>query len=102
MKNKKDISNLFEKGKKIFLKELMVIYIPSEKTEFLFTSKKGIDSAVKRNTIKRKLREISRKLDLTSNYHIALIGNENLLEVKNYSQIISQLNKEFNKFSRKI
>lgn len=98
IKNPKEIETLFTKGKKAFFPELMISYIPGNPNEnkFLYTSKKGIGNAVIRNSIKRKLKEIT-QLITTKGFNIALVGNLNLLEIKDYKDLANKINKELNK-----
>ena len=95
IKNPKEIETLFTKGKKAFFPELMISYIPGNPNEnkFLYTSKKGIGNAVTRNSIKRKLKEIT-QLITTKGFNIALVGNLNLLEIKDYKDLANKINKE--------
>lgn len=87
---KRDIDQLFQKGKRLFSKPLIVVYSPVEIEEpphvqvLVVVPKKHIRRAVHRNTLKRRLREIYRlnKLPLleameTANQrlHMAIIYN---------------------------
>lgn len=98
IKDSKEIESLFKTGKKIFLPELMIFYLLGNQSEnkFLYTSKKGIGNAVIRNSIKRKLKEISQLIENKS-FNIALIGNLKLLELKDYRNIANKINLELNK-----
>lgn len=100
IKNKKEIDDLFKTGKKIKIEYLLVIYKKSDKTQFLFTVQNGNKlTAVKRNFIKRKLRIISQKIKTDKTYNIALIGNEKIIDLKDYDKIINKINTEFNKIN---
>lgn len=98
IKNPKEIELLFTKGKKAFFPELMISYIPGNPNEnkFLYTSKKGIGNAVIRNSIKRKLKEITQLITIKG-FNIALVGNLKLLEIKDYKDLGNKINKELNK-----
>ena len=64
LKNKKDIENLFKNGKSCSHKFLRTIYLPGESFLKIGVSvpKKLIPLAVKRNLIKRRIKEKTRLL----------------------------------------
>lgn len=74
--NKKEISLILKTGKKFYNKLFTVYYKDSENTKFGISLRKGIKGAVKRNKLKRRLREIIRKNFLKKNKEIFLIANK--------------------------
>ena len=94
IKIKTEIDKLFKTGKKLNCFPVTVIYLKNntEDNRYLFTCFKNAGKANVRNSIKRKLREISRKLN-DKGFDIALIGDKSLIDITNYSIIIAKINK---------
>lgn len=93
LKNKKAISNLFDKGKYLSSGNVLVKYLNSE-PGFLFTvSSKKFKRAVDRNRIKRLLRESVKGIE--PNKTIALIYTGN--ELPNFSDIKKSVDNIINK-----
>ncbi len=57
LKKEKDFNLVFNKGKRIYSKSLTVIYFPSKEIKAGFAVSKKHGTSVKRNRIKRLLRE---------------------------------------------
>jgi ribonuclease P protein component len=57
LKNKQEIKELFARGKRFYAHNLAIIYLPSENRVVGFVASKRIGGAVKRNRVKRVLRE---------------------------------------------
>jgi len=73
LKNKNIINGLFEKGKYLSNGIVMVKFLESESTGFLFAvSSKKFKRAVDRNRIKRLMKETVRKSTIT-NKNIAIV-----------------------------
>ena len=76
LKNKKDITNLFENGKKTVVGKVMIIRA-SGTDGFLFTvSKKKFKNAVDRNRIKRLMREAVKGISPKGSIGLVYIGTE--------------------------
>ncbi|MEO0094789.1 MAG: ribonuclease P protein component [candidate division WOR-3 bacterium] len=60
IRNKKEIKDLFSNGERFSLKNLVIIYKPDTETKAGFFASGNIKSAVKRNRVKRILREAYR------------------------------------------
>ena len=79
MRNKTDINNLFEMGKTISNNIIMIKFIDSNSSEFLFAvSSKKFKRAVDRNRIKRLMKEsVDKVVNKINNKKIAIvyIGN---------------------------
>ncbi|MCS7250261.1 MAG: ribonuclease P protein component [candidate division WOR-3 bacterium] len=80
---KKEIEELKKKGKAVGNEYLTIIYLPKEKRKVLFSCEKSIKKAVKRNKLRRRLREIYRtnKECFKENYYFWIIGKERALEL---------------------
>lgn len=80
---KKEIDELKKKGKSVGNEYLTIIYLPKDKRKVLFTCEKSINKAVKRNKLRRRLREIYRtnKDFFKENYYFWIIGKEKALEL---------------------
>jgi ribonuclease P protein component len=73
MRGKSDIDNLFEKGKYLSDGFVMIKFLDSESTKFLFAvSSKKFKRAVDRNKIKRYMKESVRGL-IVSKKNIAIV-----------------------------
>lgn len=60
LRGKQVIKELFSTGKKFYASNLTIIYLPSKKNAVGFVASKNIGGAVKRNLVKRILREAYR------------------------------------------
>ena len=79
LKNKIVINELFEKGKYLSNGIVMIKFLESDSTDFLFAvSSKKFKRAVDRNRIKRLMREVVRKLEVESKT-IAIVYNGTLV-----------------------
>lgn len=87
LKNKRDIENLFSKGKSLSSGCIVVKYVDSTETKFLFTVSKSLyKRANKRNRIKRLMRvAVAEVKDTVVNKHIAFIYIDK--EIKTLSDI---------------
>ena len=66
LKNKKDIDTIFSSGKSLYDKLILIKWIDSSDTKFLFAvSSKKFPRAVDRNRIKRIMRESASKLNIS-------------------------------------
>ena len=94
LKNKKVISNLFDKGKYLSSGNVLVKYLNSE-PGFLFTvSSKKFKRAVDRNRIKRLLRESVKGIEPNKTIALIYTGNElpNFPDIKkSVDNIISKI-----------
>ena len=104
--NKKDIDNLFKLGEKINIYPFNVRYIKVDKNiinrVLVSVAKRKVTSALKRNLIKRRVREsyrLNKKILSQLGYSIALIysSSEILLFSKINKSVIEILNKIDNK-----
>ncbi len=75
LKKQSDFQKLFQKGKRAFSPSLTMIYRPSEKTFMGISIGKRHGKSVKRNKIKRLIREAFRLVreEMRGNYAIVLI-----------------------------
>ena len=75
LKKQADFDKLFKKGKRLFSSSLMVIYAPSTHTTMGISVGKRHGKSVKRNRIKRLLREAFRftQDEMQNTYAIVLI-----------------------------
>lgn len=64
LKKEKDFDKVFKFGKRVFSKNLTLVYLPSNETKFGFAVSKKHGKSVVRNRIKRLLREAVRSFDL--------------------------------------
>jgi ribonuclease P protein component len=73
LKNKIVINELFEKGKYLSNGIVMIKFLESDSTDFLFAvSSKKFKRAVDRNKIKRLMKEVVRNIEV-SNKNIAIV-----------------------------
>lgn len=86
LKKQKDFDLVFKKGKKIYSNSLTLLYLPSSELKVGFAVGKKHGSSVKRNRIKRLLREVFSK-----NY----VQKEN----KFFFVLIPKIREEYNYFS---
>lgn len=82
IRNRKEIEEL-KKGKILNNEYLKIIYLSKDMRKILFSVEKSIKKAVKRNKLKRRLREIYRtnKEFFKENYYFRIIGKEKALEL---------------------
>ena len=75
LKKEKDFDLVFKKGKKIFSKFLTLIYLPSEELKIGIAVGKKHGGSVKRNRIKRLLRESIRSFTpkISQNFFFVII-----------------------------
>lgn len=80
---KREVDELKKKGKVVNDEYVTIIYLPKEKRKVLFTCEKTIKKAVKRNKLRRRLREIYRtnKEYFKEDYYFWIIGKEKALEL---------------------
>ena len=64
LKKEKDFNAVFNKGKKLYSASLTMIYLPSDKLKVGYVVSKKHGNSVKRNRIKRLLRESFRSFEL--------------------------------------
>jgi ribonuclease P protein component len=60
IKGKKEIRELFSSGRRVHFSEFLLIYLPAPKPKAGFITSKKMGTAVKRNRIKRIMREAYR------------------------------------------
>lgn len=75
LKKEKDFNLVFGKGKRIYSKSLTLIYLPSKEFKAGFAVGKKHGGSVKRNRIKRLLRESLRSFtpEITQNFFFVFI-----------------------------
>lgn len=75
LKKEKDFNLVFKKGKRIFGKNLSLVYIPAKELKVGYAVSKKHGGSVKRNRIKRVLRESFRSFtpNLTQNFFFVFI-----------------------------
>lgn len=114
LRNKKEISYLFEAGKPLFFYPLKYYYQlipqPSEKTDrfkiLIIVPKKKIKQSSLRNKIKRQIKEHFRlsqhNLIIPSQfiYHIAFIYNENFFDENIKKEISTSIQSAINYFNK--
>ena len=78
LKKNNDFKKLFSRGKKSFSPALIVLYMPAKRTAMGVAVSKKHGKSVKRNRIKRLLREAFRKVcpALNGNYAFILIPKQ--------------------------
>jgi ribonuclease P protein component len=91
LKKEKDFEIVFKKGKRIFSKNLTLVYVPADFLKAGFAVSKKHGGSVKRNKIKRLLRESFRSflpnlLEVGKNFFFVFIPKQNddynLVELK--------------------
>jgi ribonuclease P protein component len=107
LKSKKDIEELFKKGSSFFVHPLLTKYSPARPTEnthkvVVTVPKKHIKSAVKRNLVKRRIREAYRKnKSIISDYPAAHLAFLYLTpEILDYQTIENKLIKSLDRLSK--
>ncbi|CAG7579903.1 MAG: Ribonuclease P protein component [uncultured marine phage] len=92
--HKKEISSLFDRGRTLVGKCVLIKYMDSDDPKYLVTTSiKKYKRAVDRNKIKRLLRESIKGLKLSKNIAIVYISNE----IKSFDEISKDLNKLLSK-----
>lgn len=78
LKKNSDFQKLFARGKKIFSPALIVLYMPAKETRLGLCVSKKHGKSVKRNRIKRLLRESFRKVSdqIKGNYAFVVIPKQ--------------------------
>ncbi len=69
IKKQKDLTRLFSKGKRAYSSALTVVYVPAERTSLAVCVGKKHGKSVKRNRIKRLLREAFRAVCKENAFH---------------------------------
>ncbi|MEO0088775.1 MAG: ribonuclease P protein component [candidate division WOR-3 bacterium] len=92
IRHKKEIAELKKEGKAVSNEFLTLIYLKKDKRKVLFSCEKSIKKAVKRNKLKRRLREIYRtnKEHFKDNYYFWIMGKEKALELS-YNELKEKL-----------
>ena len=94
LKHKKEIDSLFNKGRTLVGKCVLIKYKDSDNPKFLVTtSTKKYKRAVDRNRIKRLLRESLKGVKLSKDIGIVYINNE----IKSFDEIKKDVNKLLSK-----
>jgi ribonuclease P protein component len=79
LKKEKDFNLVFSKGKRLFSKDLTMVYIPSKELKVGFAVSKKHGGSVQRNRIKRLLREAFRSFtpEIGKNFFFVFIPKVN-------------------------
>ena len=73
LKKEKDFNAVFNKGKRIFSSRITLIYLEAEETKVGFVVSKKHGNSVKRNRIKRLLRESFRSFALNNSQNFFFV-----------------------------
>lgn len=75
LKRESDFNKVFSKGKRVYLKSLVMLYIKSDEIKIGYSVSKKHGNAVKRNRIKRLLRAAVREIfkDAQTPYYIVFM-----------------------------
>lgn len=75
LKKRSDFDKVFKKGKRIYSKSLMIVYVPAKETKIGLSVSKKNGGAVVRNRIKRLLRAVFRGYmgNINGCYHIVAV-----------------------------
>lgn len=75
LKKRSDFDKVFKKGKRIYSKSLMIVYVPAKETKIGLSVSKKNGGAVVRNRIKRLLRAVFRGFmgNINGCYHIVAV-----------------------------
>jgi ribonuclease P protein component len=93
------IDNLFKQGY-VYRSHLFdILYKESSEKKVLFAVSRNVETRVKKNRMKRLLKEMYRlnQHDVPDNYHLAIIAKQ-----KVFSSQLVELNREFQKFLIKL
>lgn len=94
LKNKAEIDNLFVNGKTISDKLIMIKWVESTETKFLFAvSSKKFKRAVDRNRVKRLMREVASKLEIKNKSIAFILRSETIPTIIEMSESINKLTK---------
>ena len=97
LKKEKDFSLVFNKGKRAFSRNLTMVYFPSKELKVGFAVSKKHGGSVKRNRIKRLLRESFRSFTpkLRQNFFFVFIPKvQNEYSLKNFKDNMNYLFKK--------
>ena len=85
LKKEKDFNLVFKKGKRLYSESLTVIYFPSKQIKAGFAVSKKHGGSVKRNRIKRLLRESFRSFipNFGQNFFFVFIGHKKVIKQSN-------------------
>lgn len=97
LKKEKDFNLVFKKGKKIFSSKLMLYYIPASELKVGFAVSKKHGGSVKRNRIKRILRESFRSFTPLLRQNFFFIFVPKISEEYNFFEIKEEMNIIFKK-----
>jgi len=75
LKKRGEFDKVFKKGKRVYGKYHMLVYIPAKELKIGYSVSKKNGGAVVRNRIKRLLRAVMRGYikEMTGNYHIVIV-----------------------------
>jgi ribonuclease P protein component len=92
IRKRKEIENLLKKGNRIQTENLILRFLPAGQKRVAFLVAKEIKTAVKRNLIRRRLKEIYRrnKETFTEGYEYIIQARPNAIN-KNYWQLQEEL-----------
>lgn len=92
LKNKAEIDNLFMNGKTISDRLIMLKWVDSTETKFLFAvSSKKFKRAVDRNRVKRLMREVASKLSIKGKIIAIILRGDTIPTFKEMSNSINKL-----------
>ena len=97
LKKEKDFNLVFKKGKRLYSRALTVVYFPSKELKAGFAVSKKHGGSVKRNRIKRLLRESFRSFtpDIGKNFFFVFIPKvENEYTLKEFKESMEYLFKK--------
>ena len=98
---KKDFTHLSKNGKFIYGNNFSIKFQASNENKVAFSVRKKLGKAPLRNKIKRRIREVIRKLDIKKNISCMIIVKEQAMKLS-FLEIFEEITKTFKKVENSV
>lgn len=102
LKKNSQFNFIYRKGERVHTENFTLFAVGSRFSNYKigFSINKKLGKANKRNLLKRRLREIVKKIDVPSHFNFVLMAKENSISI-DFLSLKTEVEKIFEKFERK-